>query len=647
MEYHKAFIISMTAINKILQVIQSYETELIDPLKLNSIQVVTDARPFWADVLIDDMMKIFMCMIEIMKIHIIEFNHFQSNKYTTLLQGYLFVLYNLYHIRLFKANLSKTQLDMKGVLTNAIENGIANWMAIQSVNLLPQEEPCEKRMNSFKEFCMSCLKQYLRSYHKVNQVFKEIGIDYFAIFFVHACKLLYKKTEMQLIGIDSCLNLVYENYLIIQKIYEFGQNIDMKYLMKHAPPCYQGLFEDFVLKWIEMAGERAKDRLKTAVRLDQIVKYSDKAAFSSSAVDAHTIFTQIISFWRDLKWLDRTQSIEYLKIILKLIKDLSLFYADEIFDKEELAKNENNLLIVTDRVSVILNNIHHIRHILMDISNEFDMTEYCKWLDDDDDSSSPGMSHNARAVIASFVVSTNMIFWQKIENIVSQIMAQILIATMNEHISKVTRTDPNEKLEKILDPMIDYMSANIGKLSCSLLEPLMILMLKDFWINILTELRNEYNRIVHVPQNPYLIRIEQILTNLSVFFEADGNGLTRDNIETKEFIDLRDDINFALKPTHEVVRFLCEDLLELQIKSKNLYGKLSISCVYDKSKKSLIVNIISAENIPPLDRTGKSDPYVIVYLLPKTSFVAANEKVHKTSIKKQTLDPIFNETLEL
>jgi HD superfamily phosphodiesterase len=121
--------------------------------------------------------------------------------------------------------------------------------------------------------------------------------------------------------------------------------------MKHAPPCYQGLFEDFVLKWIEMAGERAKDRLKTAVRLDQIVKYSDKAAFSSSAVDAHTIFTQIISFWRDLKWLDRTQSIEYLKIILKLIKDLSLFYADEIFDKEELAKNENNLLIVTDRVS--------------------------------------------------------------------------------------------------------------------------------------------------------------------------------------------------------------------------------------------------------------------------------------------------------
>ena len=82
---------------------------------------------------------------------------------------------------------------------------------------------------------------------------------------------------------------------------------------------------------------------------------------------------------------------------------------------------------------------------------------------------------------------------------------------------------------------------------------------------------------------------------------------------------------------------------------------------YDKGKKVLIIEIVSAENIPALDLSGmltnmyyykfnllgKSDPYIQLFLLPTTSFPAASENVYKTSVKKQTLDPLFKETIEM
>ena len=82
---------------------------------------------------------------------------------------------------------------------------------------------------------------------------------------------------------------------------------------------------------------------------------------------------------------------------------------------------------------------------------------------------------------------------------------------------------------------------------------------------------------------------------------------------------------------------------------------------YNPAKKKLVVEIVSAESIPALDRTGiltiiynlvllllgKSDPYIQLFLFPTTAFVTASEFVYKTSVKKQTLDPIYNETLEM
>lgn len=67
-------------------------------------------------------------------------------------------------------------------------------------------------------------------------------------------------------------------------------------------------------------------------------------------------------------------------------------------------------------------------------------------------------------------------------------------------------------------------------------------------------------------------------------------------------------------------------------------GKLNFSLLYNQDTECLIVNVLSAEDLPAKDFSGTSDPYVKVYLLP--------DRKHKyqTKVHRKTLDPEFGES---
>ena len=52
----------------------------------------------------------------------------------------------------------------------------------------------------------------------------------------------------------------------------------------------------------------------------------------------------------------------------------------------------------------------------------------------------------------------------------------------------------------------------------------------------------------------------------------------------------------------------------------------------------LSVGVIQAANLPGMDMSGTSDPYVKVYLLPEKT------KKHETKVHRKTLNPVFNES---
>ena len=52
----------------------------------------------------------------------------------------------------------------------------------------------------------------------------------------------------------------------------------------------------------------------------------------------------------------------------------------------------------------------------------------------------------------------------------------------------------------------------------------------------------------------------------------------------------------------------------------------------------LTVGVIQAADLPGMDMSGTSDPYVKVYLLPD------KKKKFETKVHRKTLNPVFNET---
>ncbi|CAD5113444.1 DgyrCDS2611 [Dimorphilus gyrociliatus] len=67
-------------------------------------------------------------------------------------------------------------------------------------------------------------------------------------------------------------------------------------------------------------------------------------------------------------------------------------------------------------------------------------------------------------------------------------------------------------------------------------------------------------------------------------------------------------------------------------------GKLQFSLDYDFQKGELSVGVMQGADLPGMDMSGTSDPYVKVYLLPD------KKKKFETKVHRKTLNPVFNET---
>lgn len=69
-------------------------------------------------------------------------------------------------------------------------------------------------------------------------------------------------------------------------------------------------------------------------------------------------------------------------------------------------------------------------------------------------------------------------------------------------------------------------------------------------------------------------------------------------------------------------------------------GRIRFALVYDTQSEELYINVLCCEDLAPA-RKNRSDPYVKAYLLPDKS----SHSKKKTTVKKKTLDPVYNQTL--
>lgn len=113
-------------------------------------------------------------------------------------------------------------------------------------------------------------------------------------------------------------------------------------------------------------------------------------------------------------------------------------------------------------------------------------------------------------------------------------------------------------------------------------------------------------------------------------------------------------LSFDPSSRHEVIGQVVLPLADLELSNENVFrtdirpslkkqvalGELMISLGYLKSAERLTIVVIKARNLPAINIKG-TDAYVKVYLL----VAGKRVKKRKTSVRKGTLNPVFNEAV--
>ncbi|XP_045613625.1 synaptotagmin-4 isoform X2 [Procambarus clarkii] len=164
-----------------------------------------------------------------------------------------------------------------------------------------------------------------------------------------------------------------------------------------------------------------------------------------------------------------------------------------------------------------------------------------------------------------------------------------------------------------------------------------------------------YVKLQLLPEKQHKVKTRVLRKTLSPVYDEDftfyGINYSQLQVITLHFVVLsfdrysRDDIiGEVVAPLAQLDLANTETSLNLtrEITPRSLKGRgeLLVSLCHQPAANRLTVVVLKARNLPKMDITGLSDPYVKIYLLFNGQRVAKK----KTHVKKRTLNPVFNES---
>lgn len=164
-----------------------------------------------------------------------------------------------------------------------------------------------------------------------------------------------------------------------------------------------------------------------------------------------------------------------------------------------------------------------------------------------------------------------------------------------------------------------------------------------------------YVKLQLLPEKQHKVKTRVLRKTLNPVYDEDftfyGINYSQLQVITLHFVVLsfdrysRDDIiGEVVSPLAQLDLSNTETSLSLarEITPRSLKGRgeLLVSLCHQPAANRLTVVVLKARNLPKMDITGLSDPYVKIYLLYNGQRVAKK----KTHVKKRTLNPVFNES---
>ena len=167
----------------------------------------------------------------------------------------------------------------------------------------------------------------------------------------------------------------FELYFALQ---EFA-NLKLHLSIQPQPPekplgiqNYHLWFEQIIQLWIAVSKNKALNRVRTAVSMDEICEGEKIVRHSTSSVDTASCVYQIKEFWRLLAWPDTNAGFHFEAQLIDSAGSAALHYSDLIHQSliDSGYYEQQGPFKISDDLCVSVNNLEYVRRALSEFRSD-------------------------------------------------------------------------------------------------------------------------------------------------------------------------------------------------------------------------------------------------------------------------------------
>ncbi|XP_048575567.1 BAI1-associated protein 3 isoform X2 [Nematostella vectensis] len=545
------------------------------------------------------------------------------------------------------------QEPLRHTLVNVLKESVISWYKKTMAWKEPQSNSSEiGRLSSLVDLVECVVADLIMALKFYRKVFFLVGVDYFTITYNQLEILLAHDVQQEMQNLNKKMkqpghaDLVGEKlfalYLGVKDIRKYRENITSDKDAVSALEDFYQWFKTSVTRWFEIAEDRANERIKKAVELDEFLRVDASVMHSTSAVDCAGCFHQIREFWRMLDWPDPVGCYVFVTQITNIICGGASYYADLLFENmksHNYYDNDPSQFDVSEQLCVALNDIQHIRLYLAKLPETLG---YERVISAMTKAHGEKGGNHTRVAMETMLSSADEDMQNKI-NLITNHIGQMMAVDVKRFVNHLAWSPNPKPAEEAIGPLLKYLDDDLMVLNKSVMKFVFEQILDNIW-EIVIESFNHMMKTSRGNPPEFYNRLEQVMEIVKSFFHADGVGLSYDRLMSgSSYKAFMETLGVRKVSTEELILLYLAEKCERQKKAEEKYGAVTIRAIYDSAHRKLLVEVLNARDLPPLDTNGLSDPYVSLRLMP---FHVFGREERKTKVIKNTLFPLFDDTFE-
>lgn len=557
----------------------------------------------------------------------------------------------IYKIPIFKTRFPDRWLNKE--INEAVEKSTAEWFSVMVAHHQAIENSPYDVLHELVGLTNTMNADLKRGETTYKPIFDIVRVPYLMIVFNKVELLISDIIENSTKGLekkvisrktaddDDTGTAMFELYLAVRNLYGLKQSLPKEDRNVGGIDHYSDWFKRGVVKWLDIASEKAKARIKKAVQLDEVRVIDAMVKHSTSAVDVSCCLGQICIFWNRLDWPDASGAFMFLTKITEIVGDCAREYGEMVLQQLRAKGFYDDIgqFDVTDQLCIMMNNLSHVLQFLDYVPQALD---YEKVLSNMAVVHGESRLPQLKTTLEKILTCAKDDVHNRLEKIMDHV-GERMKDSLNGYLIKIV-SQHSKDVASVVDPLLEYIDSNLVTLNAALLSQVFDRVLLHFWETFVSTLHDLVLKNRKKLLQSHYFKISEIFEIVRDFFHGDGDGLSLEQLSASSYQDMNSILLLNKATTEELIERFYMDRCEEQKGADSKLGVLTFKAFYCNQTRKLNVYVMNCKNLLPMDKTGASDPYVTLQLLPNHVF--GHAKLKKTKVEKNTLFPLFDESFQ-